>query len=58
MSQTGTDRPASRPSENDQKQAVVNDKQKRLESALRANLFRRKQQARARKQPTTPNPDK
>ena len=37
-----------------EKQKAQSDKQQRLSQALRDNLFRRKQQARTRKQATTP----
>jgi hypothetical protein len=51
MSKTQTDTPSTPKSADVQKQIAVNDRQKRLETALRENLFRRKQQARARKRP-------
>jgi len=51
MSKTQTDTPSTPKSADAQKQIAVNDRQKRLETALRENLFRRKQQARARKRP-------
>ena len=57
MSQKGTGIPASRQVSNEPKEGSANDRQKRLETALRENLFRRKQQARARKQPDSSKSD-
>ena len=51
MSKIQTDTSSSQQAVSGQKEMAGNEQQKRLETALRENLFRRKQQARARKRP-------
>jgi hypothetical protein len=58
MSKIQTDTSSSQQAVSGQKEMAGNERQKRLETALRENLFRRKQQARARKRPDNEASDK
>lgn len=58
MSKIQTDTSSSQQAVSGRKEMAGNDRQKRLETALRENLFRRKQQARARKRPDNKASDK